>query len=38
MGYGRRWVAETAFSKFKRLCGEYYVSKTWKSIAKELVG
>ena len=36
MGYGRRWAAETAFSTFKRLYGEYCMAKNMESIAKEL--
>jgi hypothetical protein len=35
-GYGRRWAAETAFSTFKRLYGEYCMLKGMESIAKEL--
>ena len=31
MGYGRRWSAETAFSTFKRLYGEYHMAKVWKT-------
>jgi len=34
----RRWAVEVAFlSPFKRTFGEYYVSKTPYSIAKELL-
>jgi hypothetical protein len=33
VNYGRRWAAETAFSTFKRLYGEYSMAK---NIAKEL--
>jgi len=36
MGYGRRWAAETAFSTFKRLYGEYSMAKNMEKIAKEL--
>jgi hypothetical protein len=36
MGYGRRWSAETAFSTFKRLYGEYCMAKNTENIAKEL--
>jgi len=36
MGYGRRWSAETAFSTFKRLYGEYSMAKNMENIAKEL--
>jgi hypothetical protein len=34
MGYGRRWAAETAFSTFKRLYGEYCMAKTWRAYLK----
>jgi hypothetical protein len=27
MGYGRRWAVETAFPTFKRLYGEYCMSR-----------
>jgi len=37
MGYGRRWSAETAFSTFKRLYGEYSMAKNMENIAKELM-
>jgi hypothetical protein len=36
MGYGRRWAAETAFSTFKHLYGEYCMAKNMENIAKEL--
>ena len=36
MGYGRRWAAETAFSTFKRLYGEYSMAKNMENITKEL--
>jgi hypothetical protein len=36
MGYGRRWAAETAFSTFKRLYGEYSMARNMENIAKEL--
>ena len=36
MGYGRRWSAEAAFSTFKRLYGEYCMSKNMENITKEL--
>jgi len=35
-GYGRRWSAETAFSTFKRLYGEYSMTKSMEDITKEL--
>jgi hypothetical protein len=31
MGYGRRWAAETAFSTFKHLYGEYSMAKNMKT-------
>jgi len=37
MDYGRRWSAETAFSTFKRLYGEYSMAKNMENIAKELM-
>ena len=36
-GYGRLWMAETAFSTFKRLFGEHSLSRTMENIAHELV-
>ena len=36
-GYGRRWMAETAFSTFKRLFGEHSLARTMENIAHELV-
>jgi len=36
VGYGRRWSAETAFSAFKHLYGEYCMSKNMENITKEL--
>jgi hypothetical protein len=36
-GYGQRWMAETAFSTFKRLFGEHSLSRTMENIAHELV-
>jgi hypothetical protein len=35
-GYGRRWSAETAFSTFKRLYGEYCMARSMENITKEL--
>jgi len=35
--YGKRWMAETAFSTFKRLFGEYCLSKAPINIVKELM-
>ena len=37
MNYGRRWMAETAFSTSKRLYGEYYMAKSISNIEKELM-
>lgn len=36
-GYGRRWMAETAFSTFKRLFGEHSLARSMHCITKELV-
>jgi hypothetical protein len=36
-GYGRRWSAETFFSAFKRLFGEYVKAKTLPGMIKELI-
>lgn len=36
-GYGRRWMAETAFSTFKRLFGEHSLARTLENIARELM-
>jgi len=36
-GCGRRWGAETAFSAFKRLYGEYCMAKNMESVSKELM-
>jgi len=35
--YGQRWMAETAFSTFKRLFGEYASSIKFKHMAKEMI-
>lgn len=37
VGYGRRWMAETAFSTFKRLFGEHSLARTLENVARELV-
>ena len=37
-GYGRRWAVETAYSTFKRVFGEHSLARSFKSIARELVG
>jgi hypothetical protein len=36
MGYGRRWAVETAFSTYKRLYGEYCMSRSIENIEREL--
>ena len=36
IGYGRRWMVETAFSTFKRTFGDYCMAKELTNIAKEL--
>jgi len=36
-GYGRRWMAETAFSTFKRMFREHCLARTMNNITKELV-
>jgi len=36
-GYGQRWMAETAFSTFKRLFGEYASSIKFRHMAKEML-
>jgi hypothetical protein len=36
MGYGRRWAVETAFSTYKRLNGEYCMSRNIENIEREL--
>jgi hypothetical protein len=35
-GYGRRWSAETVFSTFKRLYGEYCMARSMENITKGL--
>jgi hypothetical protein len=34
--YGKRWMVEGAYSKFKRMFGEYVFSKKWDMIQKEI--
>jgi hypothetical protein len=34
--YGRRWAVETAFSTYKRLYGEYCMSRNIENIEREL--
>jgi len=36
MGYGRRWAVESAFSTYKRLYGEYCMSRNIENIEREL--
>ena len=36
MGYGRRWMVETAYSSFKRTFGEYCMAKNIVDIEREL--
>lgn len=36
-GYGYRWIAESAFSAFKRMFGEHVKAVKWKNIVKELM-
>jgi IS5 family transposase len=38
VGYGRRWVVETAYSTFKRLFGEHSLARSLVCIARELAG
>ena len=37
MDYGKRWAVETAFSTFKRLYGEYCMSRKMENISKEMM-
>ena len=36
VGYGRRWMAETFFSGFKRLFGEAVQAKRWERMVQEI--
>ena len=36
VGYGRRWMAESFFSGFKRLFGEVVQAKRWERMVVEL--
>jgi len=36
-GYGYRWMAESAFSAFKRMFGEHVKAVRWKNMVKELL-
>ncbi|GIU71814.1 MAG: hypothetical protein KatS3mg003_1293 [Candidatus Nitrosocaldaceae archaeon] len=35
--YGKRWIAESVFSSFKRMFGEYIKSVRWDNMVKELM-
>ena len=37
VGYGRRWMAETAFSTFKRMFGEYVTARRYLNMVREMV-
>lgn len=37
MGYGRRWMAETVFSFYKRLFGEYMAARSFPAMVQEVV-
>jgi len=37
VGYGRRWMAETAFSTFKRLFGEHVRARTLPNMIREML-
>ena len=34
--YGKRWLAEIAFSAFKRMFGEHLYSLKWKNMVQEV--
>jgi transposase len=36
-GYGKRWMVETGFSRFKTFFGESVYSKKWENIKKEVI-
>ncbi len=36
VGYGKRWMAETFFSSFKRLFGEVVQAKKFERMGKEM--
>ena len=36
-GYGRRWMAETAFSTFKRMFGEHVTARKYSNMVRESV-
>lgn len=35
-GYGYRWIAESAISSIKRTFGEYFTSRRWDNIVREM--
>ncbi len=37
MGYGKRWIAETVFSTFKRMFGEYVSAIQFENMVKEMM-
>ena len=37
VGYGRRWMAETAFSVYKRLFGEYVMARSFSNMVREVI-
>jgi len=37
VGYGKRWMVETAFSCIKRIFGEYVMAKKWLNMIKEML-
>jgi hypothetical protein len=37
VGYGRRWMAETAFSVYKRLFGEYVMARSFSNMVREMI-
>lgn len=37
VGYGRRWMAETAFSTFKRMFGEHVTARKFPNMVREMV-
>ena len=36
-GYGKRWMAETAFSSIKRTYGEYVSATRFQNMVKEMI-
>ena len=37
VGYGRRWMAETAFSTFKRMFGEHVTARKYPNMVREMM-